>query len=237
MGAWNCIDRPAFASLSETDGKLDSAWIDQKFAHDPRGVYDRSVLIGGTVEVPLELRANGPEGEPRALLVSHAGGTALIDLALGQEAVIGRDLPSTTRIDDPSLSRRHARIWLEASGVWVEDLGSTNGTWINRVRVVKGLLGDGDEVRFGSVRGIVVDPSLANGPAIDDTSVPEPRAIERDAAEHRERLVRYETAHIKRALETEGWNLMRSAQRLGMPYRTFIKKVKALGLKRSPRPY
>ena len=53
----------------------------------------------------------------------------------GQQVTIGRAPDSTIVIDDDYASSRHARVY-EAEGSWVvEDLGSTNGTWIDRVRI------------------------------------------------------------------------------------------------------
>ena len=53
----------------------------------------------------------------------------------GQQVTIGRAPDSTIVIDDDYASSRHARVY-ESEGSWVvEDLGSTNGTWIDRVRI------------------------------------------------------------------------------------------------------
>ncbi|MBI2377601.1 MAG: FHA domain-containing protein [Deltaproteobacteria bacterium] len=192
---------------------------------------------GDTAEVPSveDDRSANDRPRPRSLILLSSAGRACVELATGQEVLIGREAPSTTRIDDPSLSRRHARIWVDHDGAWIEDLGSTNGTWINSVRVIKGLFGDGDEVHLGSVRAFIVDPLKIPPAAVADTAVPEPKTAERETFDPMERLARYESAQIRRALEDEGWNLIRSAQRVGIPVRMFVKKVKALGLKRPPR--
>ena len=52
----------------------------------------------------------------------------------------------------PSVSRRHARIYFEAGGFYVQDLDSSNGTYINGQRVHKGSLTDGDELRCGDFK-------------------------------------------------------------------------------------
>jgi diguanylate cyclase (GGDEF)-like protein len=65
------------------------------------------------------------------------------------EHVIGRLLELDIPVDTDSVSRRHARIVKKAEGFWVEDLGSTNGTFVNDERVDKRLLVDGDIVRVG----------------------------------------------------------------------------------------
>jgi pSer/pThr/pTyr-binding forkhead associated (FHA) protein len=65
--------------------------------------------------------------------------------------VVGRDSGSGIRIDgDEFASARHARIDLRPDGVWVEDLGSTNGTFVNGAQVTaKQLLQPEDVLRVG----------------------------------------------------------------------------------------
>ena len=73
----------------------------------------------------------------------------LIPLEPGLKFVIGRSRACAIRLDDDGVSRNHCRITLEGLGVSVEDLGSTNGTWINGERVQTGTMLDGDRVRIG----------------------------------------------------------------------------------------
>ena len=72
-------------------------------------------------------------------------------LALG-EAVItfGRKPESTVQLADPNVSRNHAEIRPHGNGWVLVDLGSTNGTRINGVRVSSHELAEGDEVAFGN---------------------------------------------------------------------------------------
>jgi len=72
-----------------------------------------------------------------------------------QEISIGRDSTNTVAINDAEVSRRHARMELRGSAYVIQDLGSTNGTFINGIRV-SGLqaLNPGDTVAFGE--GIVL---------------------------------------------------------------------------------
>jgi diguanylate cyclase (GGDEF)-like protein len=64
--------------------------------------------------------------------------------------VVGRDEESDLRIDEPSVSRRHARIQPAVDGCYVVDLESTNGTFVNNQRISKTRLRNGDSVRIGS---------------------------------------------------------------------------------------
>jgi hypothetical protein len=69
----------------------------------------------------------------------------------GVPRVIGRREPSDVRIADATLSREHARFTLAEGSVLVEDLGSTNGTWVGGRRVERATLAGGDEVMLGKL--------------------------------------------------------------------------------------
>jgi pSer/pThr/pTyr-binding forkhead associated (FHA) protein len=58
------------------------------------------------------------------------------------------------------ISRRHALIKPTPEGLSVEDLGSSNGTFINGKRVQHGFLNPGDELRLDAVRFILVAPGM-----------------------------------------------------------------------------
>ncbi|MGB7219807.1 MAG: FHA domain-containing protein [Vicinamibacterales bacterium] len=78
--------------------------------------------------------------------------TPEIPLARGESKVIGRSEQADVIVDESSLSRRHAQINVTAEGVvTVEDLGSTNHTFINDVQRKRGSISAGDRVRFGTV--------------------------------------------------------------------------------------
>jgi pSer/pThr/pTyr-binding forkhead associated (FHA) protein len=50
-------------------------------------------------------------------------------------ATLGRGQENSIRLDDLSVSRRHARIAYRQGGYWISDLGSMGGTWVNGTRV------------------------------------------------------------------------------------------------------
>src|SRR4051812_30819784 len=72
------------------------------------------------------------------------------DVTVSRTVLVGRQ-EADVRLDDSQVSRRHARlIPTEGGGLAVEDLDSTNGTWVNDERVAsRRNLVDGDLVRFG----------------------------------------------------------------------------------------
>jgi pSer/pThr/pTyr-binding forkhead associated (FHA) protein len=82
------------------------------------------------------------------------------DLVLdtGFDQVVGRDTSADIAVPDPALSRQHARVTHDLEGVWLEDLGSTNGTYINGHRIAdRCRLRDGDRVRIGNTAAIFRD--------------------------------------------------------------------------------
>jgi adenylate cyclase len=87
---------------------------------------------------------------PLYRLVSTAGDQTF-ELPEGRTLVVGRGGASDIAIYDPTISRRHAELTVGADGVWVKDLGSSNGTCINGARITAGRLAPDDSVTFGKV--------------------------------------------------------------------------------------
>lgn len=91
------------------------------------------------------------------------------------ESTIGRAIDCRVRFNDPSISRRHLRITATASGVFVENLSSTNGTDLNGEPLVGARrLRDGDELRLGfRVLGVgLAQGELPEGVVPNAISVP-----------------------------------------------------------------
>lgn len=73
--------------------------------------------------------------------------------AVGSHCSIGSARSNDLVIDSRQLSKRQAELRLEDSGVYIRDLGSLTGCWINRERVVeRGPLSDLDEIEIGDIR-------------------------------------------------------------------------------------
>src|SRR5258708_21890661 len=64
---------------------------------------------------------------------------------------LGRGFANDFKIEDPSVSGSHAEIVLNGAAVLVKDLGSTNGTFINRSQVTEATLQPGHLLRLGGV--------------------------------------------------------------------------------------
>ncbi|MGH3364380.1 MAG: FHA domain-containing protein [Nocardioidaceae bacterium] len=88
-----------------------------------------------------------------ALLVVQRGPSAGSRFLLDADQVnAGRHPDSEIFLDDVTVSRRHAEFRREGESFTVADAGSLNGTYVNRDRIDRVLLTDGDEVQIGKYR-------------------------------------------------------------------------------------
>jgi pSer/pThr/pTyr-binding forkhead associated (FHA) protein len=96
--------------------------------------------------------------EGKALVVRSGGGRAGETFSLDSDRMmIGRSPECDIFLDDVTVSRRHALVIRSGHGSTIEDLGSLNGTYVNRRRVEKAQLEDGDEVQIGKYRLTFLD--------------------------------------------------------------------------------
>jgi FHA domain/zinc-ribbon domain len=79
----------------------------------------------------------------------NAGSRFLLDSDL---TTVGRHPGSDIFLDDVTVSRRHAEFYRHPAGFTVRDVGSLNGTYVNRERIEEADLSDGDEVQVGKFR-------------------------------------------------------------------------------------
>jgi pSer/pThr/pTyr-binding forkhead associated (FHA) protein len=87
------------------------------------------------------------------------GKTLVLRVTPGAARTLGRGPQANFVVEAPLVSRLHCRFTAESSGTLdVEDLGSTNGTWVNGQRVVRAALAAGDRVRVGQLELVVGRP-------------------------------------------------------------------------------
>ena len=72
---------------------------------------------------------------------------------------VGRSADCEISLDDITVSRWHAEIQRTSTGYVVRDMGSLNGTYLNRERVVEAWLRHDDELQVGKFRFVFVDPT------------------------------------------------------------------------------
>jgi len=65
---------------------------------------------------------------------------------------IGRSPDAGVFLDDVTVSRNHALLVRRRDGLYIDDLGSLNGTYVNRRRIESHRLADGDEIQVGKYK-------------------------------------------------------------------------------------
>jgi len=85
-----------------------------------------------------------------ALVIRSGGGRAGESFSIAEERVsIGRSPDAGVFLDDVTVSRNHALLVRRRDGLYIDDLGSLNGTYVNRRRIESHRLADGDEIQVG----------------------------------------------------------------------------------------
>ncbi len=95
---------------------------------------------------------------PRFVLRGVSGAAFGKTYPVMTQQVIGRQSDCDIAIPSEEISRRHAQVRPTPIGLHVEDLGSSNGTFINGKRVQEGLLKPGEELRLDNIRFLLVAP-------------------------------------------------------------------------------
>ena len=117
--------------------------------------------------MPDEISIDLDELPPVGILVVRAGPNAGSTFAVDKEVVTaGRHPDSDIFLDDITVSRRHAEVRREGTQLIVRDVGSLNGTYLNRERIEQAELTDGDTVQVGKFKLVfVAGPETESGGA------------------------------------------------------------------------
>jgi transcriptional regulator with PAS, ATPase and Fis domain len=111
-------------------------------------------------EVPTAVNQDR-EGGALRLVATWNGGVVSRELPESGELTLGRGEGADIVIDDVSVSRQHAKLWSGAQ-ILVEDLGSSNGTWVDGERIAPGAkvaIAPGTLVELGSVLVVLRGPT------------------------------------------------------------------------------
>jgi len=101
-----------------------------------------------------------------ALLVVRRGPTVGARFLLDSDVTVaGRHPDADIFLDDVTVSRRHAEFHREGGGFSVHDVGSLNGTYVNREPVAVATLAGGDEVQIGKFRLVYLTGPRTGEPA------------------------------------------------------------------------
>ena len=106
---------------------------------------------GSTIRLSAASRLRAVAGGSAWLMLYHRHGATAVALASDKPVIVGREEPADVVVDDSSLSRQHARFTWTGSEVRVEDLGSTNGTWLGDSAIETVSVHVGQELTLGAV--------------------------------------------------------------------------------------
>ena len=116
---------------------------------------------GSETTMSFDLEEEGDESDLRAqlgitgpaLVVRSGGGMAGQSFQPAEgRTLIGRSPDCEVFLDDVTVSRRHAELLREGDTFTIRDLGSLNGSYVNRKRIESAVLEDDDEVQIGKYR-------------------------------------------------------------------------------------
>jgi pSer/pThr/pTyr-binding forkhead associated (FHA) protein len=120
---------------------------------DNKSEYDKRSLHSTTTKLSRETFAEGIAVKQRACLEIIGFGKENKVIELGEEEVIiGRIPECGICLSIENVSRRHARVIFRNEEYFVEDLGSTNGTYVNGIKIVKCVLRNSDQLNIGGVK-------------------------------------------------------------------------------------
>lgn len=150
--AWAEGDRPPTMDqlYDVSDLLFRLASLEDEGIVDPEAVQ---AAIGGVEQKAQGLDLEQCMVELQIQNTEFAGQSVLLDRP---DVIVGRLSNADFCLPHPTISSRHASFTVTARGVLVRDLGSTNGTFVNKEQVQERLLGSGDTVWLGSVACMVV---------------------------------------------------------------------------------
>jgi pSer/pThr/pTyr-binding forkhead associated (FHA) protein len=134
------------------------------------GSADQTSMIQPAKSAETEERESLGTPEEAAAVTALRPGTALLVVRTGPDAgsrymldkpvvSAGRHQTSDIFLDDVTVSRRHAEFVRVDDGYVLKDVGSLNGTYVNRDRIDELQLGNEDEVQIGKFRLVFLTPS------------------------------------------------------------------------------
>jgi hypothetical protein len=121
-------------------------------AEPPPGATTATYKVGETGEIE-EVELESVVARGAALVIRAGGGRAGESFPLdGDRLTVGRRPDSDIFLDDVTVSRDHAVLVRRGNDYFLDDLGSLNGTYVNRRRIESHRLADGDELQIGKYK-------------------------------------------------------------------------------------
>ena len=100
---------------------------------------------------PVDMGQVAAEGATLAIR-SGGGRAGEVFTVAGERMTIGRSPEAEVFLDDVTVSRNHALLVRRRDGLYIDDLGSLNGTYVNRRRIESHRLQNGDELQVGKYK-------------------------------------------------------------------------------------
>ncbi|MGV3623437.1 MAG: FHA domain-containing protein [Archangium sp.] len=171
--------------------------------HIPTSIFDTEA----DQEMQAEYGVSGAEYKPAFLYVERGPGAGqLLEVKQGT-VVVGRASVSDLRLQHPSISRRHTQIKRQGEQFFVKDLGSQNGTFVNKTRIATEVeVKPGDSIALGNallrLRGPLAKGEKLGAPASSTaqsaSSLPMPASALLEKAEKIDKKARVSTAVVAR---------------------------------------
>ena len=133
-------------------GSANGTYVDGTRVYAPTRLAGCDVLRIGQIELTLAVPGRAAMGAPCLTVVAPDAFSGRQFLLPGDYMAVGRDPASDICFDDPYVSWSHAALWRRPDAVFVQDLGSTSGTFVNGQAVTAShQLRPGDIVAFAGV--------------------------------------------------------------------------------------
>ncbi len=129
--------------------------------------------------------AKGPPAKGRSYVLRFISGKyqgGEFPVVPGKEIIVGRSSDLDMVLVEDMVSRKHARIQMQTDAIWIEDLGSTNGTFVNGEKIKRAKLKEGDRVLIGTS---ILKVIAADGAAPESSTTDAKRELESVAAQRR----------------------------------------------------
>jgi pSer/pThr/pTyr-binding forkhead associated (FHA) protein len=111
------------------------------------------------------------------LVIQNQGMTGRAHELNADRITVGRVEDNTFQIADPSVSSHHCEVHLRGSEVLIRDLNSTNGSFINEVKIIEQVLKPGQTLRLGQVELKLEVPGAAPAPPVEPAA-PAKKAVD-----------------------------------------------------------
>jgi len=115
----------------------------------PRKSFDDDDEVTKIGKVEL-LPAKSPKRDRPYFIVLAGSSLGRMFRIEGDEVILGRATSAAVRLEDDGISRNHAKVSMRGDELWIEDMGSQNGTFINGEKITSQRLKDGDKIQVGA---------------------------------------------------------------------------------------